>query len=247
MQETLVWSLGWKIPLRRKWQPTPVFLPGEFHGQRNLAGNSPWGHKGSDMTEWLTFSLFTFNSDWMTTNLRHLKLLNSITYLRSWCILRSPGSHLILIKYSYDGDSLRRKAGPSSRISVKTICFVNLMWTLQMCDGAEATSFYRLAISWVNMAPLPWPSKETLQRKKPRSSLDGGNSEVALALNSEGLGVNTNWVDLTVCEHLCGGGEGGSLSLSICICVVGVLLSNYSLNGKACGTALYGKVSHRWV
>ena len=30
---------------RRKWQPTPVFLPGKFHGQRNLAGYSPWGHK----------------------------------------------------------------------------------------------------------------------------------------------------------------------------------------------------------
>ena len=30
---------------RRKWQPTPVFLPGEFHGKRNLAGYSPWGHR----------------------------------------------------------------------------------------------------------------------------------------------------------------------------------------------------------
>ena len=40
-----------KIPWRRKSQPTPVFLPGEFHGQRSLAGCSPWGHKESDMTE----------------------------------------------------------------------------------------------------------------------------------------------------------------------------------------------------
>ena len=30
---------------RRKWQPTPVFLPGKFHGQRSLAGYRPWGHK----------------------------------------------------------------------------------------------------------------------------------------------------------------------------------------------------------
>ena len=43
-----------KIPWRRKWQPTPVFLPGESHGQRRLAGYSPWGHKESDTTEWLT-------------------------------------------------------------------------------------------------------------------------------------------------------------------------------------------------
>ena len=34
-----------KIPWRRKWQPTPVFLPGESHGQRNLVGYSPWGFK----------------------------------------------------------------------------------------------------------------------------------------------------------------------------------------------------------
>ena len=39
-----------KIPWRRKWQPTPVFLPGDFHGQRNLEGYSSWGHKGSDTT-----------------------------------------------------------------------------------------------------------------------------------------------------------------------------------------------------
>ena len=38
----------------RKWQPTPVFLPGEFQGQRSLVGYSPWGHKKLDMTEWLT-------------------------------------------------------------------------------------------------------------------------------------------------------------------------------------------------
>ena len=39
---------------RRKGQPTPVFLPGEVHGQRSLTGYSPWGHKESDMTEQLT-------------------------------------------------------------------------------------------------------------------------------------------------------------------------------------------------
>ena len=40
-----------KVPQRGKWQPTSVFLPGESHGQRSLAGYSPWGHKGSDTTE----------------------------------------------------------------------------------------------------------------------------------------------------------------------------------------------------
>ena len=40
-----------KIPRRRKWQPTPVFLPVESSGQWSLVGYSPWGHKESDMTE----------------------------------------------------------------------------------------------------------------------------------------------------------------------------------------------------
>jgi len=40
-----------KIPWRRTWQPTPVFLPGESHGQRSLASYSPWSPKKSDMTE----------------------------------------------------------------------------------------------------------------------------------------------------------------------------------------------------
>ena len=48
-----------KNPWRRKWQPTPVFLPGEFHGQRNLVGYNPWGCKGSDSTDQQTVSLLT--------------------------------------------------------------------------------------------------------------------------------------------------------------------------------------------
>ena len=43
-----------KIPWRRKWQPTPVFLPGKSHGQWSLGGYSPWGFKESDRTERLT-------------------------------------------------------------------------------------------------------------------------------------------------------------------------------------------------
>ena len=41
----------WKIPWRRKWQPTQFLLPGESHGQRSLMGYSPWGRKESHTTE----------------------------------------------------------------------------------------------------------------------------------------------------------------------------------------------------
>ena len=43
-----------KIPWRRKWQPTPVFLPGKSHGWRSLAGYNLWGHEELDTSEQLT-------------------------------------------------------------------------------------------------------------------------------------------------------------------------------------------------
>ena len=50
-KETLFSSWVWKILLRRKWQPTPVFLPEKFHGQRSLVGYSTKGYKEPDMAE----------------------------------------------------------------------------------------------------------------------------------------------------------------------------------------------------
>ena len=47
------------MPLWRKWQPTPVILPEEFHGERSLAGYSPWGCKESGMTEQLSLTPHT--------------------------------------------------------------------------------------------------------------------------------------------------------------------------------------------
>ena len=48
-----VGSLGQEDTLRRLWPPTPVFLPGESHRRRGLAGYSPWGRKELDITELL--------------------------------------------------------------------------------------------------------------------------------------------------------------------------------------------------
>ena len=54
MQQTQVQSLGQEDPWRREWQPTPVFLPGEYYEQRSLVGYSPWGQEELDTTERLT-------------------------------------------------------------------------------------------------------------------------------------------------------------------------------------------------
>ena len=51
MPDTWVQSLSLEEPLEKEWQPTPVLLPEESHGQRSLMGYSPWGHKELDTTE----------------------------------------------------------------------------------------------------------------------------------------------------------------------------------------------------
>ena len=55
MQETQVQFLGQEDPQRREWKPTPVFLPGESHGQRRRVGYSLQGCKESDTAEWPHF------------------------------------------------------------------------------------------------------------------------------------------------------------------------------------------------
>ena len=57
VQDSQIQSLGCKILWRRKWQPTPLFLPGESHGQRSLAGYSPRGLKETDTSEPLSVPL----------------------------------------------------------------------------------------------------------------------------------------------------------------------------------------------
>ena len=58
VQETWVGSLGQEVPWIRKWQPTPVFSPGEFYEEfsptEELVGYHPWGRKESEMTKQLT-------------------------------------------------------------------------------------------------------------------------------------------------------------------------------------------------
>ena len=81
VQETRVRSLGWEDPLRRKWQPIPIFLPGEFHGQRSLVGYSPWGRKELDTTERLTQQLVIFEGD-LTSFIMCLELSKAPVWLK---------------------------------------------------------------------------------------------------------------------------------------------------------------------
>ena len=69
-------TLAMQIPWRREWQPTPVFLPEESHGQRSLTGYSPWSCKELDMTEWLS----------------HKQMFNGQSGGKSWALAASMGS-----------------------------------------------------------------------------------------------------------------------------------------------------------
>ena len=76
MQETWVQPLGWENPWRREWLLAPVFLPGEFHGQRSLVGYSPWGCKESDMAEQLILALhFHYLDSWLSALGSHAGVL----------------------------------------------------------------------------------------------------------------------------------------------------------------------------
>ena len=74
-----------KIPWRRKWLPTPLFLPRKFHGQRSLVDYSSWGHKELDTTEWLTLSLFFFSIHCLIGSFSFLQIV-AIDWLEISCL-----------------------------------------------------------------------------------------------------------------------------------------------------------------
>ena len=104
MQETWVQSLVRKIPWRREWLPTPVFLPGESHGQRSLAGYSPSGHKESDTTEQLTLSVWrqcTWSAD--TVSVRGFALEHNFPSLNFHALEKAMATHSSVLAWRIPG------------------------------------------------------------------------------------------------------------------------------------------------
>ena len=89
-QETWVQSLDGEDPWRREWLPTPVFLPGEFHGQRSLVWCSQWGRQrfGHD---WVTNTFSLWNSMEVSQNTK------SRIIWPSWCHIPSWGNIILLL------------------------------------------------------------------------------------------------------------------------------------------------------
>ena len=84
------------MPWRREWLLTPVFWPGEFHGQGSLTAHSPWPRKGSDMTERpsLHFTSPLPKSDWLHSPPGHSRSTDSFS-MQACTLLPSPGTSLV--------------------------------------------------------------------------------------------------------------------------------------------------------
>ena len=74
---------------RRQWHSPPVLLPGKSHGQRSLAGYSPWGHKESDTTEWLSARTHTHTH---THTLKQEQMSETSAQI-TWSPRPNPGKH----------------------------------------------------------------------------------------------------------------------------------------------------------
>ena len=148
MQETQVWSLGWKDPWR-KWQPTSVFLPGQFHGQRSLAVCSPWGLKELNTTEQLSMHSHTYScspkdlvSMWPVAILYYPPSQLGFRKESSWeflwrlsLALRNRGLFLVLGYQLYlTVFSPERETGVPVRDNLPTY-FKNIKWCSTSCSS----------------------------------------------------------------------------------------------------------------
>ena len=88
-----------KIHWRRAWQPTPVFLPGESHGQRSLVGSSSWGRKELDTTEAIERActgspcIICYNCMWIYISVPQTQILTTVyhtDWLKNYHFLRRP-------------------------------------------------------------------------------------------------------------------------------------------------------------
>ena len=96
-----------KIPWRRKWQPTPVSLPGKSYGQRRLESYNPQGRKVSDLTQRLSTHAELINNAVIVLGEQQWGLSHTYT-----CVHSTPNSPLFRLSYSIDQSSMCHLVGP---------------------------------------------------------------------------------------------------------------------------------------
>ena len=133
MQETLVRSQ--EDPWQREWLPSPVFLSGEFHGQRNLVGYSPRGQGESDTTEWLTLLLSHTKRKWRLKSCWDLESTYQFLNERSEG-QRKQGTSLML---RVSEAQVPPKSGAAAELRFKEQCFRQRCWVGQWEEAAVVT------------------------------------------------------------------------------------------------------------
>ena len=121
-----------KFHWRKKLQPTPVFLPAESHGQKSLAGYSPWGCQEFDTTEWLTLLL---------SYIYNYILSSPESTLTVFCVLINCG-HLSPLGIQIPGQSLPPR--PHALLQIWPIC-LQQDWASGVCVSAQTCLFPSLA------------------------------------------------------------------------------------------------------
>ena len=141
MLETRVQSWVGKIPWRRKWQPTPVFLPGESHGQRSLVGYSPWGRKELVGHDWATSHiLWNAIKNLLHKNLKIIKLKIELLfypavqllgiYLESTTIWRDAWTPVFIAALFAIVKTWKQPKCPSTEEWIKTMWYIYMWWNI---------------------------------------------------------------------------------------------------------------------
>ena len=129
------------IPWRREWLSTPVFLPGEFHGQRSLVGYNPWSCKQSDITEQLTLSLPSALPLLCTLFLLLLYQLHlRPSGIRSWklgtpVLWHRQTIHFLIDQANFQGKKAEWDRLPRTKTKTKRVllsCIICLSWLGEM-------------------------------------------------------------------------------------------------------------------
>ena len=134
-----------KIPWRRAWQPTPVFLPGKFHRQRSLEGYSPWGHKSQTLlsthTDYLCTPKFTCQN--LTPNV----LCGGGAFCRLLC---DKGKALL------KGISVLRKDPQRDPLPLSPLEDTARWPFVNQDGGSHQTVDLLVTWSWTSQPPEPW-------------------------------------------------------------------------------------------
>ena len=141
MQETRVWSLGWEDHLEKGIATpvnTPVFVPGESHGQRSLVGCSSWGCKELGTTQWLTLLLpFTSSLRFSTCTMFLLAIHSTLSSLSCWSYLiwsEIQPQHLL---QEVSPDPPSRLSSPSELLSHPYNCRIVSKWLFRHSSPAS--------------------------------------------------------------------------------------------------------------